>query len=169
VCYLLGNEMGSRLGPFLIAALLVSAIALAWRMRDASAESTEFALTISLLLAVTAITLLPGHAVYDHVVLLPGVILIAFSWRSFRASGRLFRVVLTVSALALFWQWIFAPVVIAVRPMVSPQLFVKAVLALPIRAAGSIPFGVLAVLALMMRYVTQKQIASETGDHAETG
>jgi hypothetical protein len=163
VCYLLGNEMGSHLGPFLIAALLVSVIALAWRMRDASATSIEFALTISLLLAVTAISLLPGHAVYDHVVLLPGVILIAFSWRRLPASGRLFRVVLAASALALFWQWIFAPVVIAMRPMVSPQLFVKAVLTLPIRTAGSIPFGVLALLALMMRYVTRRQLPARRG------
>lgn len=158
VCYLLGNQMGSRLGPLLIAALLVSAIALAWRMRDASAAFAEFALTISLLLAVTVITLLPGHAVYDHVVLLPGVLLLAFSWRSFPASGQLFRVVLAVTALALFWQWIFAPLVIAMRPIVSPDIFVKGVLTLPIRTAGSIPFGVLALLALRIRYATQKQL-----------
>jgi hypothetical protein len=132
VCYLLGNQMGSRLGPLLIAALLVTALALAWRMRHASPTSTEFALTISLLLAVTAITLLPGHAVYDHVVLLPGIILIALSWRDFAGSSRVFRVVLGVTALALFWPWILAPVVIAMRPILSPQLFVAAVLMLPI-------------------------------------
>ena len=102
VCYLLGNQMGSRLGPLLIAALLVTALALAWRMRHASPTSTEFALTISLLLAVTAITLLPGHAVYDHVLLLPAIILIALSCRDFAASSHVFRVVLGVTALALF-------------------------------------------------------------------
>ena len=69
VSYLLGNRIGSRLGPFLIGAIVVTAMALAWSMRRASATSTKFAVTISLLLAVTTITLLPGHAVYDHVVL----------------------------------------------------------------------------------------------------
>jgi hypothetical protein len=160
VPYLLGAQMGSRLGPFLIAALLVGAIALAWRMRDASPTSTEFALTISLLLAVTAITLLPGHAVYDQVVLLPGVLLIVLSWRGLAASSHLFRVVLGVTALALFWQWILAPVVIAMRQILSHQLFVSTVLTLPIRTAGSIPFGVLALLGLMMRQVRQKQLAA---------
>ncbi len=168
VCYLLGNQMGSRLGPLLIAALLVTALALAWRMRHASPTSTEFALTISLLLAVTAITLLPGHAVYDHVLLLPAIILIALSCRDFAASSHVFRVVLGVTALALFWQWILAPVVIAMRPILSPQLFVAAVLTLPIRTAGSMPFGVCALLGLMMRQVTRKQLrAVEAIDRRE--
>jgi len=163
VCYLLGDQMGPRLGPFLIAALLVAASVLAWRMRDVSATSAEFALTISLLLAVTTITLLPGHAVYDHVVLLPGVILIALSWRSF-ATSRLFRVVLGATALALLWPWIYAPVVIAVRPLLSRQVFLSDVLTLPIRTAGSIPFGVLVLLGLMMREVTRrKKLVIESG------
>jgi len=45
------------------------ALAVAWRMRHSSAASMEFALTLSFLLAITTITLLPGHAVYDHVLL----------------------------------------------------------------------------------------------------
>ena len=158
--YLLGNPIGSRLGPFLIAALLATAIALAWRMRQASPTSTEFALSIGFLLAVTAITLLPGHAVYDHVVLLPGVISIAFSWRGFAASSHVFRVVLGMTALALFWQWILAPAVIAIRPILSSQLFDSAVLTLPIRTAGSIPFGVFTLLWLMLRQLQQKQLPS---------
>jgi hypothetical protein len=168
VSYLLGNPIGSRLGPFLIAALLATAIALAWRMRQASPTSTEFALTIGFLLAVTAITLLPGHAVYDHVVLLPGVISIAFSWRGFAASSHVFRVVLGMTALALSWQWILAPVVIAIRPILPSQLFDSAVLTLPIRTAGSIPFGVFTLLWLMLRQVQQKQLPSvETIDRRQ--
>ena len=169
VSYLLGNQIGSRFGPSLIAVLLVAAIALAWRMRDASLASTEFALTMSFLLAVTTVTLLPGHAVYDHVVLLPGVILIAYSWRGLAASSHLFRVVLGVTALALFWQWILAPVVIAMRPIASPQLFVSTVLTLPIRTAGSIPFGVLALLGMMLREVKKQLTTAETIDGREPG
>lgn len=160
VCYLLGDKMGSLLGPFVIAALLVTAIALAWRMRHASVASTEFALSVSLTLAVTAITLLPGHAVYDHILLLPGVILIGLSCRGFASSSRAFRVVLGVTAFALFWQWMVAPLVIAMRPIFSHQLFVSAMLTLPIRTAGSIPFGVLALLGLMMRQVMRGQEAA---------
>jgi hypothetical protein len=154
--YLLGDSLGSRLGPILIGALLVSALAVAWRMRHVSPASNEFGLTASLLLAVTCITLLPGHAVYDHVVLLPGILWIAFLWRRFQRLSRPFRIVLGVSALALFWQWIFAPVVIALRPIVSPQLFNSTMLTLPIRTAASIPFGLFALLAVLMGPVMRK-------------
>jgi hypothetical protein len=126
-------------------------------MRSASHASLEFGLTISLLLATTAVALLPGQAVYDHVILLPGVILIAVSWRGFAESSRIFRVVLGVSSVALLWQWICAPFVIAVQPFLSRRVFAETVLVIPIRTAASIPFGVLAVLTLMMRQITLRQ------------
>ncbi|MGB8581412.1 MAG: glycosyltransferase family 87 protein [Candidatus Sulfotelmatobacter sp.] len=148
VSYLVGTQMGSWLGPILIAVLLGGALAVAWRMRCASPTSIEFLLTISAVLAITAITLLPGHAVYDHIVLLPGVILIALTWRDYMASLS-FRVILAVTALALVWQWITAPIVIAARPMVSAAFF-STLLTLPIRTAASIPFGVCALLGLML-------------------
>jgi hypothetical protein len=164
LCYLLGDQIGSLLCPLVIAALLLSVLTLAWRMRHAALGSTEFALTGSLLLAVTSITLLPGHAVYDHVILLPGILLIGFSWRSFLGSSRPLRVVLGVGALALFWQWILAPIVIALRPILSTRLFVSVVLTLPIRTAGSIPFGVLALLGIMMWQVTHNKIFGMKND-----
>jgi hypothetical protein len=56
----------------------------------------------------------------------------------------------------LFWQWISAPAVIALKPMVSSQLFNSTLLTLPIRTAASIPFGVLALLAVLMGRVMRK-------------
>jgi hypothetical protein len=163
VCYLLGDRIGSRVGPFLIAALLLGAIAVAWHMRHASPTSTEFALTVSLLLAITTVTVLPGQAVYDHVLLLPGVLLIAMSWRGLAARSRLVCVVLGVTAMALFWQWILAAAVIAARPFVSHQLFFSDLLTLPIRTAASFPFGVVALLGLMMRQVMRNKLSVGSG------
>ena len=146
---ILGDQASRLLGPILIAILLVSAVALSWRMRCAAADSRDFRLTISLLLAVTVIAMVPGHAVYDHVVLLPGIILIASCWREF-APSKPFRVTLAAAALALFWPWICASVVIALWPMVSREFAFTFLLTLPIRTAASIPFGVCALLALML-------------------
>lgn len=146
---ILGNQVGRLLGPILIAIFLIAAVAISWRMRFAPTDSRDFRLTISLLLAVTTIAVVPGHAVYDHVVLLPGIILIASCWRDFVPS-RPFRVTLAAATLALFWQWICAPVVIALRPMVSREFASTFLLTLPIRTAASIPFGISALLALML-------------------
>jgi hypothetical protein len=159
VSYVLGDQIGSRLGPLVIAVLLLVAILLAWRMRRVAAASTAFALTISLLLAITTITLLPGHAVYDHVVLLPGIILIAFSWRIFAASSLPFRALLSATAFAVFWQWICAPVVILLWLILTARLSSGAV-TLPIRTAASIPFGVLALLGLMLWRSGQHEFGS---------
>jgi hypothetical protein len=166
VMYLLGNQLGPHFGPILIAALVVIAIAIAIRMRHASPTSTEFGLTVGLLLAITSITFLPGHAVYDQVVLLPGIILIAWSWRDFTAS-RPFRIVFAASALAIAWQWISAPVVIALRPLPSSDRFAAAVLTLPIRTASSIPFCVLALLGLMMARGKHNKSSAKTKESNE--
>ncbi|MFZ0536319.1 MAG: hypothetical protein WAM47_05645, partial [Candidatus Sulfotelmatobacter sp.] len=152
VGYLLSNQsnqVSRLLGPILVAILLVSAVALSWRMRFAATNSRDFRLMISLLLAVTIIAMVPGHAVYDHVVLLPGIILIASCWREF-APSKPFRVTLAAAALALFWPWICASVVIALWPMVSREFAFTFLLTLPIRTAASIPFGVCALLAVML-------------------
>ncbi|MGA7590917.1 MAG: glycosyltransferase family 87 protein [Candidatus Sulfotelmatobacter sp.] len=150
VSYLLGDEIGRLVGPTVIAALLASGIVFAWSRSHMLPGAFEFGSTVSFLLALTTITLLPGHSVYDHVLLLPGIILIAFSWRGFAASSAPFRIVLAVTTLALFWQWICAPLVVAVRPFVSRQVFISDLLTLPVRTAASIPFGVLALLGLMI-------------------
>ncbi|MGB7601825.1 MAG: glycosyltransferase family 87 protein [Candidatus Sulfotelmatobacter sp.] len=142
------NQVGRLLGTILIVALVVGAVAVSWSMRFAPTDSRDFRLAVSLLLAVTTIAVVPGHAVYDHVVLLPGIILIASYWRDFAAS-KPFRVTLAAAALALFWQWICAPVVIALRPVVSAAFFLTS-LTLPVRTAASIPFGICALLGLML-------------------
>jgi hypothetical protein len=154
--YVLGDSVGFRGGPILIGALLASGIAVAWRMRQVSPASKDFGLTASLMLAITSITLLPGHAIYDHVLLLPGILLIAFRWRLFQKSSLPSRIVLGITTLAVFWQWMFAPIVIALRPVVSRELFDKTLLTLPIRTAASIPFGVCALLAFLLTSIMLK-------------
>jgi hypothetical protein len=122
-----------------------------WRARGEAENSSAFTLTVSLLLALTSITLLPGQAVYDHVVLLPGILLAVFSWRSIAARSRAFAVILGVAALALFWQWIAAIPLLAARFMIGPQRFLASgLLLIPFHAAASVPLAATAVLGFMM-------------------
>jgi len=69
---LLGSSLGNHVGTPLIALLLIAALVIAWRGRAAAAGSYEFWLTLSILLSLTTITLLPGQSVCDHIILLPG-------------------------------------------------------------------------------------------------
>ena len=147
-----GNILGGYLGSFAIFVLLGVGGVLAWRGRLANSDSPDFWLTLSLLLAITSLTLLPGQAIYDHVILFPGILLIVRKTRQFLAAGRLPRSLLAIGAIVLFWPWLAAIVVIAIRPFLNPELFYSnAVFALPIRTAASLPFAVLALLLCIVR------------------
>jgi hypothetical protein len=156
--YSLGPRLGPTVGPIVTVILLFAALILMWKLRRADANSPSFLLCVSLLLALTSITILPGQAVYDHIVLLPGILIAAWTWRSAAASSRPFRVVLALTALALFWQWIAVFPLLAIKPFLSPETFFSnPVLLLPLRTAASVPLAVSAVLGYLMAHVLRGQ------------
>jgi hypothetical protein len=147
----LGSSLGSHAGTPLIALLLLTALVLAWRGRAAAPGSCEFWLTLSTLLALTTITLVPGQSVCDHVILLPGIFLLACRNQSHN-STRIFRVLFAMGAALLLWPWLAAVGLVILRPFLRPELFYsRALLALPLRTAASFPFVVLALLVVAIR------------------
>jgi len=135
----------------MIAGLMITAIVIAWRNRLASPESPRFCITLSVLLAITAITLLPGQAVYDHVILLPGIFLVARRWREY-SSNPILKALLATGAALLLWPWLASLSVILLRPLLThEQFYSTAILSLPIRTAAAFPFVVLGLLALTTR------------------
>lgn len=146
----LGPDLGPKLGPFLTVALLAVAMILIWKMRNIPASSPWFALTVSMLLALTAITILPGQAVHDHVMLLPGIFLIALTWRSWFRTSRTLTVIVAAGALALFWQWMIGPFLVILKCLLPAQFFTNSVIVLPFHAAASVPLAVSATLGYMM-------------------
>ena len=156
VTEVLTSPLGSRLSPpatfLLTAASIILAIVLAWRNRAAAFGSFAFWITLTLLLSITTITILPGQAVYDHLILLPGILLLARYRRELHNAGLGARTLLAVGALVLFWPWIAAFALIVLRPLLAPAYFNStAFFSLPIRTAASLPFAVLALLAWTLR------------------
>ncbi len=154
VTVLLGASLGAYIGPVAIVVLLGVSAGLAWQNRRATLDSLLFWLTLSLLLAITSVTLLPGQAIYDDVILLPGILLLLRYRRQLRDAGRISRTVLSIGALVLFWPWAAAFVLIVVRPWLPSEVFESsAVFSLPIRTAASFPFAVLALLTYALRII----------------
>jgi hypothetical protein len=152
----LTKPLGARFaGPatlLLFAGSMIFAMILAWRNRAAAAASLEFGLTLSILLALTCITLLPGQAVYDHLALLPGILFLLRHRRKLLFAGLVPAVLGTVGAIVLFWPWTTALALIALRPLLPPSLFFStAIFDLPIRTAASLPFAVFALLVYLRR------------------
>jgi len=155
----LHNLVGSRLAVpvslVLTVAMVASAAVLAWWNRGAESGSVEFWFTLSLLLAITTIVILPGQAVYDHGILLPGVFILLLRWREL-ATNWVLRAMLLIGVSILVWPWIAATSVLLVRPLLSDhQFYSKPVFALPLRTAAVFPFVVLGLLALGRRAATR--------------
>jgi hypothetical protein len=145
VALLPGATLGPYVGPIAIVGMLGVGAFLAWRSRQASVDSPNFWLTLSLLLAISSVTLLPGQAVYDHIILMPGIFLVLRYRRELRCGGRIPRTLLVLGTIVLCWQWVAALGVIAVHPWISSARLAT-ILTFPIRTAASLPFAVLALL-----------------------
>jgi hypothetical protein len=145
---LLGPRVGPVLGPVLVMVAIVYAVGVAWRARDRSSESEEFWVTVALILAITVLATLPGHAIYDHIVLLPGIMLAVHFWRRLVAVQGVIRWLFLPAAAVLFWQWVAALTIVSIHPFISAGKFYSvAIFALPIRMAGPFPFALVALLA----------------------
>jgi len=148
---LLGPTLGPHGGIALIVVALIVAVVLGWYLRGAATGSDQFWMALSLLLAITTIALLPGQSVFDHVILLPGIFMLASRWQS-HYSSPIFRTLLAVGTAVLLWPWLSSLALIALRPLLRPEVFSsKTVFLLPLRTAAAFPFVVLGLLVLALR------------------
>ncbi len=144
--FFLGPNLGgvASLG----AAALLLTLVLAWRKRTTATTAIEFWLTLSFLLCLTAVTLLPSQGFQDDVVLLPGIFLVSYRWKEL-SSTKTYKALLATGTAVLFWPWLAAFVLIASRPLLAYRVFYsKAVFTLPFRTAAVFPFVLLGLLAL---------------------
>jgi hypothetical protein len=143
---------GSKLILYLLtASLWMGALVFAWRSREAEAKSDEFWLTLNVLLVLTPIFVLSGQAVYDHIIILPAILFLAFQWRTL-SPGRVMKVLLGLGSAVLFWPWIASCALILARPFLTHrQFYSKGIFLLPICLAAAFPFVVLGPLILAVR------------------
>src|SRR5579863_838924 len=148
---LLGASLGPHGGIALTLSALIPAVVLGWRWRGAATGSDQFWMALSLLLAITTIVLLPGQSVFDHVILLPGIFLLASRWQS-HYSSPIFRTLLAVGTAVLLWPWLSSLALIVLRPLLRPEVFSsKTVFLLPLRTAAAFPFVLLGLLVIALR------------------
>jgi hypothetical protein len=141
-----------------MAASIVMAAILAWRSRKAAISSPQFWLTLSILLAITIITVLPGQSIYDHLILVPAVLVLArYRGRLFEA-GMVSRISFLIGAVILFWPGIAAFALIVLRPVLPAATFGSTpVLSLPIRTAAALPFVIFVLLLWVWKSDPEKR------------
>ena len=150
VTLLPGETLGPYLGPAATVGLFGLGMVFAWKNRRASADSPGLWLTLSLLLGITSVAILPGQAIYDHVILIPGILIVLRYRRELSAAGRVPRALLILGSIVLVWPWLAAIALFALHSFLTPESF-EHIFALPIRTAASLPFAVLALIACATR------------------
>lgn len=159
------TRVGAVVSVGVLLALLAPTLVLIWRNRAAEPDSKSFWLTLSLLLCVTTVALLPGQAVHDHVILLPGIFLLS-SLRLTASSRWVVRMLLFLGIGILLWPWVASFGLMVLRPVISSKWFYsKSVFALPLRTAAVFPFTVMALLVLVRR----AQHPDESGTVSDPG
>lgn len=157
---LLGPAVPGYVAPAVIAGMVALGIGIAWRNRRAAQDSLCFWFTLSVLLAITTITLLPGQAVYDHIILIPGILLLLRYSHELAKAGRIGRALLLAGGLVLAWPWLSAFVLLVIRPWLSPDAFYAVpIFALPIRTAASLPFAVVVLLGWTWKVIPVSRAA----------
>jgi hypothetical protein len=142
------HVLGSRVAVGLVVILLLWAGWLAWRWKKQELQSSRLRVLSALVLSITVVTLPMGDAVYDHVLLLPAILLLASDWHAGRSRSPARRALWGLTALVLAWPWITAwPVVVLLATATSCGKF-PVLCSLPLRTAAVLPFMLLALLLL---------------------
>jgi len=147
-----------QMGPILTVLILLSAVVVCWRQRRMPAGSAEFNFCLALVLVVTVVAA-PMIAPYNHLLLLPAVVLIVRSWNVFWRRGRMNQIFLSGAALIFFWSWL-AALAITVASAFVPAASIQRAWAVPLWSSLGVPLVVLALLALSIVDLEKQKLAS---------
>ncbi len=127
--------------------VLMGLAALGWRQRRQSANTHAFALTLSLVQAVTVVVV-PTFASYNQLLLLPGIFLLARSWPALWENNRISHLACGIAAALLVWPWMAAMGLMLASPFLPPTTL-QGAWALPLYTSLGMPLAVLALLTLL--------------------
>ena len=130
-------------------------IGVCWRERRQPANTSAFAFTLSLVLA-TTILLIPTSAVYNQVLLIPALLVLAKDCRTIWQRSVANRVLFAITPVLVFWPWI-SSIVLAVLSFVLPPPTIERAWALPFWTVTLIP---VAVSGLMLIHYYQRPFAT---------
>lgn len=140
-------------GPTASAILLLIILALAWRDRSESANSTRFIWVISLLLAATVIVI-PTLAPHAQLLLLPAFLSLLQNHSSLLKSNSKVRLVLVATWTLLAWPWIAAFALLA-GALHYPAVKLQAFWEIPLYTSPVLPLAVLLAAGCLLRTRSQ--------------
>jgi hypothetical protein len=115
-----------------------------WKYRKAAHSSTDFALMTCLVLALT-LMIVPTYALYNQVLLIPSLLLIARDRRTLWDTNRVSRFLIAAVAVLLIWPYFSGTILAGLSFVMSPEVIQKA-WAVPGWTALTLPVAVAALM-----------------------
>jgi hypothetical protein len=136
-------------GPVAIGGLLATAL-FCWRARRQPASSIDFVFALAFVLTLTVMIIPTAMPPYNHVLLLPAVLLIFRHWTDLRSRFLLSRLFVSLFIGIAVLPWLLAPIV-ALGSLTSVRRLSLNFVLLPLYASLALPFAVLGLLLLLVR------------------
>jgi hypothetical protein len=133
-------------------------MAVCWRERRQAANSNAFAYTLGLVLA-TTVLLVPTYGLYNQVLLIPALLLLAKERRTIWDGGIANRILFVITAGMVFWPWLASTVLVGLS-FVLPLETVERAWAVPFWTVIQLPVG---AAALMLVHYYQTASAARSG------
>jgi Glycosyltransferase family 87 len=130
----------------LIAAAMLACGFFLWRIRGEPAESGNFGLATSLVLALTVLVV-PMYAPYNQVLLLPSILVLVRDRTSFTSRSGGVRFLYLAAAFAVAWQWI-ASLSLSAAYLLGWRAWALSAWKVPFFATFSLPVFVFALILL---------------------
>jgi hypothetical protein len=146
-------------GIFIAAAVLACAFLL-WKLRREPANSQNFGLATSLVLALTVLVV-PMYAPYNQVLLLPAILALVQDRRFFLSRSRGVRFLYLAAALAFAWQWI-ASLALSGAYLLGWRAWALSAWKWPFFATFALPVFVFALIFLDVRIAQPQPRAQES-------
>jgi hypothetical protein len=157
-----GNHMRttSLLGVYLpgalewltaLAGFLILAI-YAWRARREPSNAVSFGLNLALALALTPLIIPTVVQPFNHILLLPAILLGVRYWKKLQHGDRLFRIMCAALCSVGLLPW-FSAVAVSIGLLIGPRKWLLKMWFVPLNASLALPFAAFTILILLRRVV----------------
>jgi len=155
----LGTLLPSALNWMVTLLVLAWVTNVCWRARRQPSDSEAFAVALSSVLTITVLIIPAVVQPFNHVLLLPALLLVIRHWQKLRQGTPLTRTASSAFCLIVFVPWLLAAVAVG-NPVVPHRDWMLKVWFLPLAAAMALPFAVFGMLILVQKVIGTRGISS---------
>jgi hypothetical protein len=136
---------------WLVTILVLATVAdFCWRVRRQPPDSAAFAIALSLVLTLTVLIVPAVVQPFNHILLLPAVLLAIRHWQELRQGNIVTRAATSLFCLCAFLPWLLAVVAVS-KPLTPHTDWLLKMWSVPLAASMALPFAAFGFLIVLSR------------------